>query len=433
MDRRGGGVPVKEHQRLDQVSGARRLVEEGRHSEAIAILKPWVEDNPQDARAWSLIAAAYFEGERWGPARAAAEEAVNLRPDDAREWCNLGVILRKTGDYTGAAAAQQHALRLEPANQRAKLELEKANKAQQEALPPPPATPYRRPPWKRATVVVSSSLVLIGMTGALVLQTLWKPAVSPDVPTEQRVGVALDVNGRSAATSGQSEATDSSVTGSEDPPAPEETTVSNSSIAHTGTAPLEQRPTRQQMLQEGRLLYQQQEYGKAYELFIAAAHEGSNDGQRWADACLRRMDEDDVRQANAAQVIREQAQAAAEARRAANLPKLDPPPEVVAEAKQMARNLVSSHITVSLPDGGRAERFASMDVVALSAQETLYEGSVPVWSGTLLVTGIVQVPSVVGGGRVYKDYDYSVRITKPHGQAAGHESMVARLAYLELR
>ncbi|MEA3404063.1 MAG: tetratricopeptide repeat protein [Armatimonadota bacterium] len=109
----------------DAVRRAKDLIEAEQFDEAIGILEPWLEDNPEDAAAWSALGAAYFELEDYEAAAPAARKAVELRPESAREWCNLGTVLRKLGRLEEAANAQRRALAVEQDYDRALMELEK--------------------------------------------------------------------------------------------------------------------------------------------------------------------------------------------------------------------------------------------------------------------------------------------------------------------
>jgi Flp pilus assembly protein TadD len=110
------------------VGNARTLMERGQRRSAIELLRPWVADFPDDARAWETLGAAHFELENWKDAETAAREVVRLRPDSARAWCNWGMLLRKLGRLDEAERVQYRALNLDPAYDRARTELQKLHR-----------------------------------------------------------------------------------------------------------------------------------------------------------------------------------------------------------------------------------------------------------------------------------------------------------------
>jgi Flp pilus assembly protein TadD len=94
---------------------------------AVEVLEPWLEAHPDDAGAWSVMAAARFELDNLPAARLAAAKAVDLKPQSARNWCNLGMVLRRAGELYEAERAQHRALILDPRHERARIELRKLN------------------------------------------------------------------------------------------------------------------------------------------------------------------------------------------------------------------------------------------------------------------------------------------------------------------
>lgn len=125
---------------------ARELLQEHKLREAANLLGPWVAVNKQEAPAWELLAAVYFEAADWPAARQAAEQVVRLRPDSPAAHCNLGVILRKQQHYGEALRCQEKALELDPTHRHAHLERDKLEQALASAdpatgLPPPPPEP----------------------------------------------------------------------------------------------------------------------------------------------------------------------------------------------------------------------------------------------------------------------------------------------------
>ncbi|MFP4248347.1 MAG: hypothetical protein ACLFU7_01735 [Armatimonadota bacterium] len=92
---------------------------------AVELLEPWLEEYPDDASAWSVMAGARYELDSFSEARIAAAKAVDLRPESARNWCNLGMILRKLGALYDAERAQHRALSLDSSYDRPRTELRK--------------------------------------------------------------------------------------------------------------------------------------------------------------------------------------------------------------------------------------------------------------------------------------------------------------------
>jgi len=104
---------------------AKELIRRGQRRIAMELLEPWLEEYPEDADSWSVIAAAYFELDNFPEALDAAQQAVDLKPDSARNWCNLGMILRKMRKLYDAEKAQYQALTLDSTYDRARTELRK--------------------------------------------------------------------------------------------------------------------------------------------------------------------------------------------------------------------------------------------------------------------------------------------------------------------
>lgn len=104
---------------------AKRFVRTKQPLLAVELLEPWLEEYPEDASAWSVLAAARFELDNLPEARMAAARAVDLRPHSARHWCNLGMVLRKIGALYEAERAQHRALSVDSSYDRARTELRK--------------------------------------------------------------------------------------------------------------------------------------------------------------------------------------------------------------------------------------------------------------------------------------------------------------------
>lgn len=110
------------------VPDAKELIRRGQNRLATELLEPWVEDNPEDAAAWSALGAALFNLGDIPRALAAAERVVNLR-GKARDWCNYGMLLRKSGRLEDAERALYRALTLDPYYHHARTELAKLHRA----------------------------------------------------------------------------------------------------------------------------------------------------------------------------------------------------------------------------------------------------------------------------------------------------------------
>ncbi|MEA3401999.1 MAG: hypothetical protein U9R79_12250 [Armatimonadota bacterium] len=108
----------------DPVQAAKEYIRRGQRRLAIELLEPWVEEYPEDADAWSVLAAAQFELDSFAGAVEAARRAVELKPS-ARNWCNLGMVLRKLGQLYEAERAQYKALVVDSGYDRARTELRK--------------------------------------------------------------------------------------------------------------------------------------------------------------------------------------------------------------------------------------------------------------------------------------------------------------------
>jgi len=92
---------------------------------AVEVLEPWLEEFPEDASAWSALAAARYELDNLPEARSAATKAAELKPQSARNWCNLGMILRKIGALYEAERVLHRALSIDSDYDRARTELRK--------------------------------------------------------------------------------------------------------------------------------------------------------------------------------------------------------------------------------------------------------------------------------------------------------------------
>jgi tetratricopeptide (TPR) repeat protein len=94
---------------------ARRLAEEERFDELVAVYQEDTQEHPADSEAWRRLGTALLFL-RADPAGAlpALQEAVRLRAEDADGHVLLGVCLNGLGRHPEAVAAFEEALRLDP-------------------------------------------------------------------------------------------------------------------------------------------------------------------------------------------------------------------------------------------------------------------------------------------------------------------------------
>ena len=110
---------------VSPVEMAKRYVRSSQPLLAVELLEPWLQEFPEDAGAWSILAAARYELDNLSEARIAATKAADLRPQSARNWCNLGMILRKLGSLYEAERVLHRALSVDSMYDRARTELRK--------------------------------------------------------------------------------------------------------------------------------------------------------------------------------------------------------------------------------------------------------------------------------------------------------------------
>jgi tetratricopeptide (TPR) repeat protein len=117
--RRGGAASVD----LDR---ARALCDLARFDDAAQLLQRVVAADPQNARAWCLLAQAYLGGREDGDALRAAETALSLSPED--EWAHRlhSIALGKLGRREESVAAARSAARVAPHSWHAFVQLAQA-------------------------------------------------------------------------------------------------------------------------------------------------------------------------------------------------------------------------------------------------------------------------------------------------------------------
>jgi tetratricopeptide (TPR) repeat protein len=79
-----------------------RLVQAGKYSEAVPLLKKATEQLPREARAWNCLGLAYHGAGQSPEAIKSYREALNLSPNLAVARFNLGSLLLELKDYPGA-------------------------------------------------------------------------------------------------------------------------------------------------------------------------------------------------------------------------------------------------------------------------------------------------------------------------------------------
>lgn len=120
----------------DSVEGAKRLLRDGQPLRAVEVLYQWIEEHPDDAAAWSVLAGALYELDSYAAAINVAEQAAQLRPQSARNWCNLGMLLRKVGRPREAERVLYRALTIDSSHERARKELHKIHELMTGGLRP---------------------------------------------------------------------------------------------------------------------------------------------------------------------------------------------------------------------------------------------------------------------------------------------------------
>ncbi len=119
-----GHMPVSEPTE-SPIDLAKKYVRRNQPLLAIELLEPWLQEYPEDASAWSVLAGARYKLDNLREAHIAAGKAVDLKPGSARNWCNLGMILRKLGEYYEGERALHRALSIDSSYERARTELRK--------------------------------------------------------------------------------------------------------------------------------------------------------------------------------------------------------------------------------------------------------------------------------------------------------------------
>ena len=104
------------------------LLDLKRYDEAASLLARAVAAEPQDSRAWCLLAAAHLGAGRYGEAAAAASRAITLAPSDDRPR-RLASSAQRRGRIAAAISSANEACQLAPDDWRAHVRLARAELA----------------------------------------------------------------------------------------------------------------------------------------------------------------------------------------------------------------------------------------------------------------------------------------------------------------
>ncbi len=104
---------------------------------AVRELTTLLEEEPENEKAWRLLAACHFAQRDYAEAEAPLRRCTELAPLDPAVWTNLGLVLRKQERWEDARRCLLYALSLDPQSVQAREELEKVNAG----APAAPAAP----------------------------------------------------------------------------------------------------------------------------------------------------------------------------------------------------------------------------------------------------------------------------------------------------
>jgi tetratricopeptide (TPR) repeat protein len=105
------------------------LLDLKRYDEAASLLARIVAAEPQDSRAWCLLAATHLGAGRYEEAAAAASRAITIAPSDDRPYRLASIAQRHLGKITAAISSANQACRLAPDEWRAYICLAQAELA----------------------------------------------------------------------------------------------------------------------------------------------------------------------------------------------------------------------------------------------------------------------------------------------------------------
>lgn len=107
---------------------AMHLLREGKLHECIGCIEKVVSSNPDDAKAYSILGAAYAQAGDQGMSIAAFEKSLNLEPC-ARAHFNLGMAYEKSGRARDALEQYEYAVRIDPLYRQAAEAVNRLSKA----------------------------------------------------------------------------------------------------------------------------------------------------------------------------------------------------------------------------------------------------------------------------------------------------------------
>lgn len=107
----------------DSLHAARGYLRAKDPAAAEAVLRPLLEQNPEDHHIAELLVQALIDEKQGSEAAALAQRIIKKRPKRALYRVLLGDALRVAGQITAAQAAWREALELEPDNKEAQRRL----------------------------------------------------------------------------------------------------------------------------------------------------------------------------------------------------------------------------------------------------------------------------------------------------------------------
>jgi cytochrome c-type biogenesis protein CcmH/NrfG len=87
----------------------------------IAALEAEVRDHPDNGIAWTNLAHAYFDSNRYGKAIEAYEKALQLHPGNPDLLTDLGVMYRRNGQSDKAIEAFDRAIKADPRHEQSRF------------------------------------------------------------------------------------------------------------------------------------------------------------------------------------------------------------------------------------------------------------------------------------------------------------------------
>jgi tetratricopeptide (TPR) repeat protein len=94
---------IKAREGMFEHDQARKLLEEGKFTEAVRILEKIIEEQPEFLAARNNLALAYYYMGMFDKAMATIHEALELEPGNLHALCNLGIFYQHSGDTASLA------------------------------------------------------------------------------------------------------------------------------------------------------------------------------------------------------------------------------------------------------------------------------------------------------------------------------------------